>query len=101
VIDNENESDCSSIMKLVKKAWAEPERVNEFYNCVQQKNAVASIRVMLKSCIAIQYYFLCGPHEVLEPNGNLNITQNVLTLLYNKWITGYKSTLRQTMEVKY
>jgi len=88
-------------MKLVKKAWAEPGRVNEFYDCVQQKNTVPNIRVMLKTCVAIQYYFLCGPHEVLEPNNGPNLTQNVLTLLYNKWITGYKSTLRQTAEVIY
>lgn len=95
----DSESDCSVIMKLVKRAWGEPEKIGEFYTYLQQKNVTPNITVMLKTCVAIQYYFLCGPQEVMQPSGNPNLPLNILTMLCNNWVNGYKSVLRQTPEV--
>ena len=87
-------------MKLVMKSWADTGKICEFYNCLQYNFSKPDIIKILKGCVVIEYYFLCGPYEVFQPTTNPDIPFNVLTLMYNNWANGYKTTLRQLPEVR-
>jgi len=85
-MDSNVEPNYECILKLVKKAWKKPLKIEMYYDSMNERPINANISVALKACVTTQYYFLYGPTEVVRPYKKIELPIAFLTSMHNSWV---------------
>ena len=98
--DIDAEPEYTNISKLILKAWKKPMKILKFYDCLQKRPTTFNIIVALKACITMQYYFLYGPIDAIQPYKNADIPLIVLTGVHTSWVNNCKARIEKGVVYK-